>query len=669
MPPNPSLKQKLSNLSLAPSAPSAPSSSGPFSSWPLRGDKRKQLFTKLTPPWAKPLRSPLTHEYHEWEGIQGVMAKLIFQAGVDFEFVVVINASALPDPNEVNYDLLLSRILSYLNLYVESDYTVVFFAAGGGHSPGWNWVWKAYRSLSRKYRKNLKQMYIVHPSFFTKMLFSLAGAIISPKFFRKIVHIATLSELAHVVPLTQIDIPPAVYRENAKYEDKITLPIRVRSSIFGVPLEELMGYHGEKGGIPRVVRDSIQFLRDSGLESEGLFRRSPSSAMLRAAQDAYDRGNVVSLNTFGDPFLAAVLIKKYLRDLPDPIFPEKLYPTILRCPSPTNGPSDMAAITYIRDVLFPELVPCAYILLSNVLHLMHEVSLRASVNKMDAHNLTIVLSPNLVKGSNPIRDSVMCLLDGPSAVLVSNMAQGSGGDGGTNEGATTLGMIIRVCIQRYFEVFDEVTDRNEPVPVNRVRVLNGEAEPQSNQISSSPISGRRPVLPTHLSPREGEEEDVDEDIDDTMLVMPIEPGFGPGKHKSNTSVQWARGVQASTSSSPNSWKSKNQRGQSSSNDYRTSSPTSVSAHTNVSGAGSASPPYATMNKVKSNISIEGGAGTWSSRGGKRGSISIGRSSTGKSVGAGVEALGVTASGFFAPPDTSSPTSGRRSSTSTSPGTA
>ncbi len=41
---------------------------------------------------------------------------------------------------------------------VESDYTVVFFAAGGRHTPGWNWVWKAYRSLSRKYRKNLKRL-------------------------------------------------------------------------------------------------------------------------------------------------------------------------------------------------------------------------------------------------------------------------------------------------------------------------------------------------------------------------------------------------------------------------------------------------------------------------------------------------------------------------------
>ena len=36
----------------------------------------------------------------------------------------------------------------------------MFFAAGGKHTPGWNWVWKAYRSLSRKYRKNLKRLVI-----------------------------------------------------------------------------------------------------------------------------------------------------------------------------------------------------------------------------------------------------------------------------------------------------------------------------------------------------------------------------------------------------------------------------------------------------------------------------------------------------------------------------
>jgi len=48
--------------------------------------------------------------------------------------------------------------LTSISLKVEADYTVVFFAAGSKYAPSWNWVWKAYRSLSRKYRKNLKQL-------------------------------------------------------------------------------------------------------------------------------------------------------------------------------------------------------------------------------------------------------------------------------------------------------------------------------------------------------------------------------------------------------------------------------------------------------------------------------------------------------------------------------
>ncbi len=78
-------------------------------------------------------------------------------------------------------------------------------------------------------------------------------------------------------------------------------------------------------------------------------------------------GNVVSLETFGDPHIAAVLLKKYLRDLPEPIFPETLYPTIRRCPIPSSDPADMTAISFVRETLLPELPPCAYILLSHVL--------------------------------------------------------------------------------------------------------------------------------------------------------------------------------------------------------------------------------------------------------------------------------------------------------------
>jgi Rho GTPase-activating protein 1 len=78
-------------------------------------------------------------------------------------------------------------------------------------------------------------------------------------------------------------------------------------------------------------------------------------------------GHVVNLQSFADPNLAAVLIKKYLRDLPEPIFPESLYPAIRRCPMPSDDPGDVAAVTYVRESLLPLLPHCAYVLLSHVL--------------------------------------------------------------------------------------------------------------------------------------------------------------------------------------------------------------------------------------------------------------------------------------------------------------
>ena len=79
------------------------------------------------------------------------------------------------------------------------------------------------------------------------------------------------------------------------------------------------------------------------------------------------QGHVVNLELYHDAHLAAVLLKKYLRDLPQPIFPETIYSTIRRCPPPSDDPTDMASVQFIRDTLLPELSHCAYILLSSVL--------------------------------------------------------------------------------------------------------------------------------------------------------------------------------------------------------------------------------------------------------------------------------------------------------------
>ena len=230
---------------------------------------------------------------------------------------------------------------------------------------------------------------------------------------------------------------------------------------------------------------------------------------------------------------------------------------------------------------------------------MHEVSLRAASNRMDAHNLAVVLSPNLVSGPDPIKDVAMCALSSASMP----------------EGKTTLGAVIKLCIQRYYEVFDEVLDRAEAIP--RPWALKG--EPSSPGGASSVSSGSKRFS--------GFLRDDDDEFDDDMLVMPIEPGHVGGPAANDDALYKPR--------------------------HKSNLSGGRSVHT--VGEGQVGPrngngySQATVTKAKSMVSIDNGHGV-SGPGMRKGSISIGRGTTRKSSGAGVEAISITAGGFFTPPN-------------------
>ncbi|KZO96526.1 RhoGAP-domain-containing protein [Calocera viscosa TUFC12733] len=484
-----SLKSRLAGLAAATQS----SISSMASSSAMTGEQRRSM------PWKRStnLEDDFVLEYDP-QKLDAIMEGLITQAGVDYETrpMVVMTAAAMPDPKEVSYDLLLGCVLSTLDLYVESDYTVVFFASGAKYNPGWSWVWKAYRSLSRKYRKNLKKLYIVHSSLFSKILVSMAGAIISPKFFRKIQYVKTLSDLAQYIPITQINIAPEVYKENLKYEKTITLPEELQhAAVFRVPLDQLIGPKTSGSIIPLPLRDCADYIRSDGLDIEGLFRRSPNSVMLRQAQDAYDRGNPVTLSSFGDPHLAAVLFKIFFHELPEPLFPESSYSIIRRCPPASADPNDTAAINYIRDEILPALSENGSYVLAYALHLMHDVSLHSTRNKMDATNLAICFSPNLVRSRNPGIDVQMCQVPTPPAHSSPGTPTPRAPAGTV---PSTLGMVLKICIERYFEIFDEYD-------------LDASTLTASRSSHSLPQS-----VPSTLV------HDNEEDIDDADLVMTVE---------------------------------------------------------------------------------------------------------------------------------------------------
>ncbi|KAJ1724677.1 hypothetical protein LPJ53_001105 [Coemansia erecta] len=341
-----------------------------------------------------------------------VNEKLVYEAGVDFDSrpMLVFAACRMLNPDVVDYDRLLNLILFRLDDFVESDYTVVLFAANARYKPNLKWLFTAYRRLGRKYKKNLKALYIVHPSKWVQILMTAMNAVLSPKFAKKVQWIDTLSELAYLVPIDQINIPPEVYQHNATKESEIKVPTHTvpSSRFFAVPLERLMGVHGELG-LPAPVADALDYLYTNALEVQDLFRRSPPSSTLQKVRNQYESEGHISVTyaVWGE-HVAAAMLKTWCRELPQPIIPAHYYEIIRQLPDPATHPEQAAA--YARDVVLPALSdpPCVSLLLAALFGLLRAIADHSAVNNMTSGKLAAAWAPNFVRSSQPDVDISMC---------------------------------------------------------------------------------------------------------------------------------------------------------------------------------------------------------------------------------------------------------------------
>jgi len=67
-----------------------------------------------------------------------------------------------------------------LDKFVEEDYSLVYFHYGltSKNKPPLSWLWQAYRAFDRKYKKNLKALYLVHPTNFIRVIWQIFRAAI-----------------------------------------------------------------------------------------------------------------------------------------------------------------------------------------------------------------------------------------------------------------------------------------------------------------------------------------------------------------------------------------------------------------------------------------------------------------------------------------------------------
>ena len=100
--------------------------------------------------------------------------------------------------------------------------------------------------------------------------------------------------------------------------------------MFGVDLKKVVRRkENQSKSVPNVVRDCVQFLRENALEKEGIFRLSACTTDVDEYKERYNSGAEVSFPGNIDHNLPAALLKCYLRELPDPLFPYSTFGAVV----------------------------------------------------------------------------------------------------------------------------------------------------------------------------------------------------------------------------------------------------------------------------------------------------------------------------------------------------
>lgn len=130
--------------------------------------------------------------------------------------IIVFSACYLPHRNRVDYNYVMNNLFAYivstLDQLVTEDYVLVYLQGSTSKDcvPGFSWLKRCYKMIDRKLRKNLKFLYLVHPTFWLKTLVLMIKPFVSSKFGNKIHFINSLDELYDCVPVERASIPNRV---------------------------------------------------------------------------------------------------------------------------------------------------------------------------------------------------------------------------------------------------------------------------------------------------------------------------------------------------------------------------------------------------------------------------------------------------------------------------
>lgn len=335
--------------------------------------------------------------------------------------IILISAARLPDSETILkdkeffashqhfFDTLLEVISSILEQYVESEYTLIYLHHGlkSSSQPSLNYIAKVYKMLDRKFKKNLKAFFIVHPTMFIKLLINFISPLTSSKFKKKMMYCNTLEELGNHVDLEILKIPDEVKQYNSQLKKRSSSFQRPKSQDnlieatygpfqqFKVSLETI-SKNNNGDCIPLCIKEAVVFLKQN-LNEEGIFRKSGSLVRIKEIQNLYNMGQPVAYADH-EVHVAACVLKAFFRELPESLLPEIIFNEVMSLQA-----LDLTdKVEVAKDLLNAKLPTLNYKMLKFLTEFLSEVASHSSTNKMDAKNISYVFGPNFLRPKNGI---------------------------------------------------------------------------------------------------------------------------------------------------------------------------------------------------------------------------------------------------------------------------
>ncbi|KAL2891858.1 Rho-type GTPase-activating protein 1 [Ceratocystis lukuohia] len=180
-----------------------------------------------------------------------------------------------------------------------------------------------------------------------------------------------------------------------------------KKGVFGVPLEVIVERDGAESTdglgpgalrIPAILDDIITAMRKMDLSVEGVFRKNGNIKKLGELCESIDRDGTDSVNLMEQPVVqVAALLKRYLRELPDPLLTFKLYKLWLAAAKIPDEEKRKQCL-HLTCCLLPKCHRDSLEILFYFLKwagTFHQID-EESGSKMDVKNLATVIAPNIL---------------------------------------------------------------------------------------------------------------------------------------------------------------------------------------------------------------------------------------------------------------------------------